>query len=37
VLREGILDTAVPFSPNLEADFLPKARIREKILKLAEY
>jgi 2-oxoisovalerate dehydrogenase E1 component len=37
VLREGSLDTAVPFSPNLEADFLPKARIREKILKLAEY
>jgi 2-oxoisovalerate dehydrogenase E1 component len=37
VMREGSLDTAVPFAPNLENNFLPKQRIREKLVKLAEY
>ncbi|WP_091507735.1 alpha-ketoacid dehydrogenase subunit alpha/beta [Flexibacter flexilis] len=37
VLREGGLDTAVPFAPPLEAVFLPKQRIREKIEQLLAY
>ncbi len=37
VMREGSLDTPVPFHANLEKAFLPKERIREKILKLKEY
>ena len=37
VLREGSLDTAVPFAPELEANFLPKQRIKEKIQQLAAY
>ncbi len=37
VLREGSLDTAVPFSAVLEAEFLPKKRIAEKIQRLLEY
>lgn len=37
VMREGALDTPVPFSPSLEQQFLPKARIREKIEKLLAY
>jgi 2-oxoisovalerate dehydrogenase E1 component len=37
VMREGSLDTAVPFAPNLENNFLPKQRIKEKLVKLAEY
>ncbi|MEL7002930.1 MAG: transketolase C-terminal domain-containing protein, partial [Bacteroidota bacterium] len=37
VLREASLDTAVPFSPNLEANFLPKDRLKEKIKKLVEF
>ncbi len=37
VLREGSLDTAVPFSAVLEAEFLPKKRISEKIQRLLEY
>lgn len=37
VLREGSLDTPVPFSPPLEQAFLPKARVKEKILQLLEY
>lgn len=37
VMREGSLDTAVPFAPTLEAEFLPKKRITDKIKKLLEY
>lgn len=37
VMREGSLDTPVPFSPNLEKNFLPKDRFREKIKTLAAY
>ncbi|GAB4184673.1 MAG: dehydrogenase E1 component subunit alpha/beta [Thermoflexibacter sp.] len=37
VMREGSLDTAVPFSPNLENNFLPKQRIREKLIQLSAY
>jgi 2-oxoisovalerate dehydrogenase E1 component len=37
VIREGSLDTAVPFSPPLEQEFLPKQRIRERIIELLSY
>lgn len=37
VMREASLDTAVPFAPNLEQNFLPKARMAEKIKALAAY
>jgi 2-oxoisovalerate dehydrogenase E1 component len=37
VLREGSLDTAVPFSPPLEQQFLPKQRIKDRILELLSY
>jgi 2-oxoisovalerate dehydrogenase E1 component len=37
VMREGSLDTAVPFAPQLEAQFLPKTRMEEKLLQLIQY
>lgn len=37
VMREGSLDTAVPFSPPLEQNFLPKGRLEEKIKELLEF
>ena len=37
VMREGSLDTPVPFSPNLEKNFLPMDRFREKLKALAAY
>jgi 2-oxoisovalerate dehydrogenase E1 component len=37
VMREGSLDTAVPFAHTLEENFLPKQRIRNKIKTLVEY
>jgi 2-oxoisovalerate dehydrogenase E1 component len=37
VLREGSLDSAVPFAPELESNFLPKQRIKEKIMQLLAY
>jgi 2-oxoisovalerate dehydrogenase E1 component len=37
VMREGSLDTAVPFAPTLEQNFLPKYRIEEKIRKLLAF
>jgi 2-oxoisovalerate dehydrogenase E1 component len=37
VLREGSLDTPVPFSKNLEENFLPKERIRKRVQQLMEY
>jgi len=37
VMRVGSLDTPVPFTPNLENQFLPKSRLKEKIIALLEY
>ncbi len=37
VMREGSLDSAVPFTPNLEANFLPEQRIKSKIEELLSY
>ncbi|MBX9851762.1 MAG: dehydrogenase E1 component subunit alpha/beta [Cytophagaceae bacterium] len=37
VMREGSLDTPVPFVSTLEINFLPKNRIREKIKELMDY
>lgn len=37
IVRLGALDTPVPFSSNLEADFLPKSRLVEKIKFLVEF
>ncbi|MTI21992.1 dehydrogenase [Fulvivirga sp. RKSG066] len=37
VMREGSLDTAVPFSPPLEENFLPKGRLKRKIKELLEF
>jgi 2-oxoisovalerate dehydrogenase E1 component len=37
ILREGSLDTPVPFTNNLEKNFLPLNRFREKLLQLIEY
>jgi 2-oxoisovalerate dehydrogenase E1 component len=37
VMREGSLDTPVPFNADLEKNFLPKERIKTKLKKLAEY
>ena len=37
VMREGSLDTPVPFAPSLEKNFLPVERFKEKLLKLKKY
>ncbi len=37
VMREGSLDTPVPFAPNLEKQFLPEERFREKLIALVEF
>ncbi|MEM1137956.1 MAG: dehydrogenase E1 component subunit alpha/beta [Bacteroidota bacterium] len=37
VMREGSLDTPVPFAGNLEAVFLPQQRIKEKVERLFNY
>lgn len=37
VMREGSIDTPVPFAPNLEKQFLPVARFKEKLSRLLEY
>jgi 2-oxoisovalerate dehydrogenase E1 component len=37
VMRVGSLDTPVPFNKNLEDNFLPVQRFREKLGKLLEY
>ncbi|MDR7129388.1 2-oxoisovalerate dehydrogenase E1 component [Algoriphagus sp. 4150] len=37
VMREGSLDTPVPFAPNLEKQFLPVERFKEKVSRLLEY
>jgi 2-oxoisovalerate dehydrogenase E1 component len=37
VMREGSLDTPVPFAPSLEKQFLPVERFRLKLKELVEY
>jgi len=37
VMREGSLDTPIPFSSKLEKNFLPESRFREKIKNLLVY
>ncbi|MDH5398240.1 MAG: dehydrogenase, partial [Cyclobacteriaceae bacterium] len=37
VMREASLDTPVPFSSVLEANFLPQGRLAEKIKKLTGF
>lgn len=37
VMREGSLDTPVPFDAELEKNFFPKSRFEEKLLKLVNY
>ncbi|MDG1279570.1 MAG: dehydrogenase E1 component subunit alpha/beta [Algoriphagus sp.] len=37
VMREGSLDTPVPFAPSLEKQFLPVARFQNKLRELVEY
>lgn len=37
VLREGSLDTPVPMNADLEVNFLPKERFKEKLKMLSQY
>jgi len=37
VMREGSLDTPVPMNVDLEINFLPKDRFKEKLMKLWKY
>lgn len=37
VMREGSLDTPIPFAPNLEKNFLPEGRFKEKLKNLIAY
>jgi 2-oxoisovalerate dehydrogenase E1 component len=37
VMREGSLDTPIPFAPTLEQHFLPVNRFKEKLMKLKTY
>jgi 2-oxoisovalerate dehydrogenase E1 component len=37
VIREGSLDTPVPMNADLEQNFLPKERFKEKLLLLLKY
>jgi 2-oxoisovalerate dehydrogenase E1 component len=37
VMRVAGLDTAIPFAPPLEQEFLPKQRLREKIEAILNY
>jgi 2-oxoisovalerate dehydrogenase E1 component len=37
VMREGSLDTPVPFAPNLEKQFLPTERFKVKLNELIEF
>jgi 2-oxoisovalerate dehydrogenase E1 component len=37
VMREGSLDTPVPFAPNLEKQFLPTERFKEKLQELLAF
>lgn len=37
VMREGSLDTPVPFDADLEKNFMPKERFEQKLLRLVNY
>lgn len=37
VMREASLDTAIPFAPTLEGNFLPKGRLKDKIEALLSF
>lgn len=37
VMREGSLDTPVPFTKTLEENFLPQKRLKEKLIQLINY
>ena len=37
VMREGSLDTPVPMNADLEINFLPKQRFKDKLMKLLNY
>jgi 2-oxoisovalerate dehydrogenase E1 component len=37
VMRLGALDTAIPFAPTLEQNFLPKSRLKNKIEELLKF
>lgn len=37
VMREGSLDTPVPMNADLEINFLPKERFKQKLMKLISY
>jgi 2-oxoisovalerate dehydrogenase E1 component len=37
VMRVAALDTAIPFAPTLENDFLPKGRLKDKIESLVRF
>ncbi|MBT9395444.1 dehydrogenase E1 component subunit alpha/beta [Hymenobacter sp. NST-14] len=37
IMRVASLDTAVPFAPSLEKQFLPQQRLREAVLKMRSY
>jgi 2-oxoisovalerate dehydrogenase E1 component len=37
VMRVASLDTAIPFNPILEQDFLPKQRLKNKIKEIMDY
>ena len=37
VMREGSLDTPVPMNADLEVNFLPKQRFKDKLLQLWNY
>ncbi len=37
IMRVASLDTAVPFAPSLEQDFLPRQRLREAVEKMRGY
>ncbi|MFT5823891.1 MAG: 2-oxoisovalerate dehydrogenase E1 component [Crocinitomix sp.] len=37
VMREGSLDTPVPFDDSLEINFMPKERFEKKLISLLEY
>jgi 2-oxoisovalerate dehydrogenase E1 component len=36
-MREGSLDTPVPFAPNLEKQFLPTERFKVKLQELVAF
>jgi 2-oxoisovalerate dehydrogenase E1 component len=37
VMREGSLDTPVPFQDELEKNFMPKDRFEAKLMRLLNY